>query len=171
MSLTLQSAELGEERDALAPFLSLGPTPGRSIVLENQSRVARPRSPLRAAPFKARVGDNLGVGPARARIHVHPRSPWRRAQRGLGASPSGGEFSGSPVKERTERGALSSLGSARRENPALTSGSTSHLHQGLREEATAASQLSTHPAPCGPLNTCRITSPGARLSSSSFSAR
>lgn len=154
MSLTLQSEELGEGQDALAPFVGPGPTPGRSIVLENQSRIAPwPRSPAQNLALRGKLGTTWVLRlRARARVHVPQRSPRRRAQRGLGAaSPEQRRVSGISC-ERAHRERGSQLPGERAENRRLTSGSAlPHLHQGLREEATTAPQLSTHPAPCGRL--------------------
>ena len=85
-------------------------------------------------------------------VHVPQHSPRRRAQRGLGAaSPEQRRVSGISC-ERAHRERDSQLPGECAENRRLTSGSAlPHLHQGLREEATTAPQLSTHPAPCGPL--------------------
>lgn len=111
-----------------------------------------------------RVGDNLGAGAPRARIHVHPRSPWRRAQRGLGASPERRRVSGISC-ERAHRERGSQLPGERAEKPRLTSGSTSPApgtpgrgHSGL----PALHASSPVRAPCTPAGS-RHQAPGSAL--------
>lgn len=83
-----QSAELGQRGAGSAPAAAPGPALRRSIVPKNQSQTAEcPSGPTQS---RARHGLRGAAGATQARRARPPawRSPRRRAQRGLGASPA-----------------------------------------------------------------------------------
>lgn len=125
MSLALQTAELGEGRDTLAPFVRPGPTPGRSIVLENQSRVARwPRSPAQSRALQGELGMTRALEGC-ARPRAHPRAPALTSAARTARSrrlPRAVES----LRDLLRKSAPGEgLPRERAENPHLTSGSTS----------------------------------------------
>ena len=128
MSLTLQSAELGEGQDALEPFVGPGPTPGRSIVLENQSRVAPwPCSPAQSLALQGELGT---IWELRLRARARPRAPAltsaARTARSRRRLPRAAEGLRDLLRKSAPREGLSAPWGVRREPPPdLRLGSTS----------------------------------------------
>ena len=126
---------------------------------------AKPRPEPRPS---RRVGEDPGAGGLHARAFTCSRSHLGGAHSAVLASrPSRGESPGSPAKERTGRGATS--GARREPPPDLWLDLTCTRDSGKRPQRPPSSPRMQPRA--GPLRTCRITSPGARLSSSSSCAR
>lgn len=129
----------------------------------------RRAAPPRAAPVTASGGRTGPPGP-RAPAHL-PGAHLGGAHSAVSAPPRRrAESPGSPGDEGTGKGALSSRGRALRPpQPDLRPGLTCTRRSGKRPRWSPSSPRRQPRA--GPSHTCRTTSPGARLSSSSFCAR